>query len=171
MARQLLGAGGQDVLDGELEILLKPVFTGKAVLGLYYGTSEFTYRASRVATAYYEADGRLWLTETITPLGIHYLAFGEDNNSTGTVRALIEQTLAEGLPDAAANGLEPMAGDQDGDEGEFLCVAGPRVAGAVRVVAVRKSEMLALSAVAGKAPAPTGEPLATADEAMEYLLN
>jgi hypothetical protein len=166
MARQLL-APEREWLAPSVETLVKLIINGRAMLGTYVATDQLRYFPSFPATAYYECGEGTWLSETITPLGIHYFVVEKMKDCRDAVWAVIERTRADGVaqaPDGRAEGMRAV-------RPEFLCVAGPSDHKPVRIVAVRRSEILPVQVSPDKVPTLSPASLVDASAAMEYLFS
>jgi hypothetical protein len=158
--RELLGVGGQDRLAPRLEQLVEPLVAGRATLGSYLAGSDYTYVPRGLSVAHYERTPDEWVSEVIVTIGVHYLSTNTPAVCSATTRVLLGAIERDGL-------LPPSPPEVTG--AEFLCTAGPPGAEPLRLVAVRRGEILALHRAGGLSPEVLAT-LASIDEAMAYLL-
>jgi hypothetical protein len=177
MARQLLGVGGADETAEILGALVRQVSVGNARLGAYFGDSRFAYCPSTLAWAYYAGPGGAWLTETVTPLGIHYLVPGFPGVALEEVRALVAEVYIHGV-----RGMGVATADADRVDGpatagtdaprlpEYLCLVGAPSQQPVPMVGVCQQKVLVLRTGAPSEPPQAGPALPSPEAAIDFVL-
>jgi hypothetical protein len=161
IVRELLGVGGEDHLADPVDRVVGPLLGGTPILGIYPATDQLRYVSVGVATAYYQGDEAIWVSELITGAGVHYLKLKDPSDCRQAGRQLLQQAVETGWPgNPEALGSVPT----------ILCGVGQPTETSVRVVAARRGELSAYQSSSTGSPVPVARVMGSPEEAIEYLL-
>ena len=157
--RSLVDRSTDGTLVEPLRSLSAVILTGRPVFGTFTALDDGRLVPFFGSTAVYEADGS-WVTESITPTGVHYLLPTDREQCVAQASDLIERAVA---------------GAEDVDELAFLCFVGapPMDTDAeqsVRIARVRPGTLQTGTLREGSGFVPTEVEPSDAQSALEYVI-
>lgn len=162
LARRLLDAD-RDLLDESLGSMIEAVSGERALLGTYFASPDLSVFPDAVVSGFYRLDDDTWVTELVTPVGIHWLASRSRLECLAVLEQVVEGTVATPTQGTVTS-VDPV-----------LCLVAPRhdlgkdaSESSARMVVVKPRSIESVSL-------PTQEPepavqLSSFGEALLYLL-